>query len=51
MKIQPLILTESDIGIVSNQVNLFSKLINELIDVLAPDQVLHNIFDNFCIGK
>lgn len=51
MKIQPLILTESDIGIVSNQVNLFNKLIDELIGVLAPDQVLHNIFDNFCIGK
>ncbi|MCP4913759.1 MAG: GTP-binding protein [Oligoflexia bacterium] len=51
MKIQTLILTESDIGIVSSQVNLFSKLIDELIGVLAPDQVLYNIFDNFCIGK
>jgi tRNA modification GTPase len=42
---------ETDIAIISNELNIFSSKIQELIGVITQNQVLKNIFDNFCIGK
>jgi tRNA modification GTPase len=42
---------ESDISIISSELNAIGHCISELIGIVSPDDVLHNIFDNFCIGK
>ena len=42
---------EKDIAIISNELNLISQQIQELIGVITQNQVLKNIFENFCIGK
>jgi tRNA modification GTPase len=44
-------LSESDISILSHEFNTIGHCISELIGIVSPDNVLHNIFDNFCIGK
>ena len=40
-----------DISIISSELNILGHCISELIGIISPDNVLHNIFDNFCIGK
>ena len=40
-----------DLGIISNEINILGIEVEELIGSLPPDQVLGNIFENFCIGK
>lgn len=40
-----------DISIISSELNNIGHCISELIGIVSPDDVLHNIFDNFCIGK
>ena len=42
---------ESDISIISSELNSIGDCISELIGIVSPDDVLHNIFNNFCIGK
>lgn len=42
---------ESDISIISSELNNIGHCISELIGIVSPDDVLHNIFNNFCIGK
>ena len=42
---------ESDISIISSELNNIGHCISELFGIVSPDDVLHNIFDNFCIGK
>ena len=42
---------ESDISIISSELNSIGHCISELIGIVSPDDVLHNIFNNFCIGK
>lgn len=41
----------NDIAILSSEINILGVKISELIGVLSPDDVLNNIFSNFCIGK
>lgn len=40
-----------DISIISSELNNIGHCISELIGIVSPDDVLHNIFNNFCIGK
>lgn len=44
-------LNERDISIISSELNGVGHCISELIGIVSPDDVLHNIFNNFCIGK
>ncbi|MGB0454929.1 MAG: tRNA modification GTPase [Bacteriovoracaceae bacterium] len=40
-----------DIGLMSNFCMEMAQILDELIGVVAPDDVLNDIFSNFCIGK
>ncbi len=40
-----------DLGIISSEINRLGVEVEELLGSLPPDQVLGNIFENFCIGK
>jgi tRNA modification GTPase len=40
-----------DIGIISSEARILDSKISELIGVVSADDVLNNIFSNFCIGK
>lgn len=42
---------DEDISIIASELNIVGHCISELIGIVSPDNVLHNIFDNFCIGK
>lgn len=45
------IFSSPDLGIISHDINMLSIVIDELLGVTQPDDVLDNIFSNFCIGK
>jgi tRNA modification GTPase len=42
---------ESDVAVLSSELNSIGHCISELIGIVSPDDVLNNIFNNFCIGK
>jgi len=46
-------LTENveDIAILSSELNILEAKVSELLGIVSPDDVLNNIFTNFCIGK
>ncbi len=44
-------ITEPDMAILSHELNNIGQSLSELIGVIAPDDVLDNLFSNFCIGK
>jgi len=46
-----LAMVESDIAILSSELNSLGHLLSELIGIISPDQILNSIFSNFCIGK
>lgn len=43
--------SESDVAILSSELNALGHCISEVIGIISPDQVLNSIFSNFCIGK
>ena len=47
--IQSLLL--GDVAILSTEVSRVGQKLSDLIGIVSPDDVLHNIFNNFCIGK
>jgi len=48
---QQLSTEESDVAILSQELNAMGHCISELIGIVSPDQILNSIFSNFCIGK
>ncbi len=42
---------ETDVAIISSELNTLGHCISELIGIISPDTVLNDIFENFCIGK
>lgn len=42
---------ETDFAIISSELNTIGQSLAELIGIVSPEQVLNNIFSNFCIGK
>lgn len=51
MNYQALTSQESDVAILSQELNALGHCISELIGIVSPDQILNSIFTNFCIGK
>lgn len=48
---QSLTKSETDVAILSQELNTLGHCISELIGIISPDQILNSIFSNFCIGK
>ena len=46
-------LTENvfDMAVISSELNGLGNSISELVGIVSPDDVLNDIFSNFCIGK
>lgn len=42
---------ESDVAILSHELNTLASCLSELLGIVSPDQILNSIFSNFCIGK
>ncbi|MBA2404595.1 MAG: 50S ribosome-binding GTPase [Bdellovibrionales bacterium] len=42
---------ESDVAILSHELNILATCLSELLGIVSPDQILNSIFSNFCIGK
>jgi len=42
---------QHDVAVLSSDLNSIGHCISELIGIVSPDDVLNNIFNNFCIGK
>ena len=51
MRYQSLASQESDVAILSQELNALGHCVSELIGIVSPDQILNSIFSNFCIGK
>ena len=46
-----LVRKNNDLAILSSEFNSVGNCISELIGIVSPDEILENIFNNFCIGK
>jgi tRNA modification GTPase len=42
---------ETDVAILSHELNILATCLSELLGIVSPDQILNSIFSNFCIGK
>jgi tRNA modification GTPase len=50
-RVNSIITTESDLGIISHELNDLGYCVQELLGIVSPDSILDHIFANFCIGK
>lgn len=41
----------NDIGIIGSELNILGHCLSDLLGIVSTDDVLSNIFSNFCIGK
>jgi tRNA modification GTPase len=51
LKYEDLTIHETDIAILSSELNTLGHCLSELVGIVSPDQILNSIFTNFCIGK
>jgi tRNA modification GTPase len=42
---------ESDIGVLSHELNALGHCLHELLGIVSADEILDHVFANFCIGK
>jgi tRNA modification GTPase len=42
---------ETDVAIISHELNTLATCLSELLGIVSPEQVLNSVFSNFCIGK
>ena len=42
---------ETDVAVLSHELNILATCLSELLGIVSPDQILNSIFSNFCIGK
>jgi tRNA modification GTPase len=42
---------ESDVAVLSSELNNLGHCFSELIGIVSPDDILNSIFSSFCIGK
>lgn len=50
-KYQDIVNNNEDLAIISSEFNTIGHCISELIGIASPDEILNEIFNNFCIGK
>ena len=51
LKFKEIVKEIDDICIISNELNLLARDVDELVGIVTPDDVLKEVFSNFCIGK
>lgn len=50
-RLNSIIFSESDLGILSHELNDLGYCVQEVLGIVSPDEILDHIFANFCIGK
>ena len=51
LKFKEVLIETNDICIISNELGLLARDVDELVGIVTPDDVLKEVFSNFCVGK